>query len=192
MKHIPAAIAAETARRRVERSFAFRLDALASAVWPSFRRPLSPSRPLPFLELVWMPQYLMTFGMHGVRGPETACVTVDAYSGQFALFFAQAQVRDGDPDGERPTPELAQERAESIARANAHKWLLRYHRARKLTIGAVEAIDVLRYPFWVYYYQRRRGLLDVKIVDAVTGELPGSKTKYGIVRAFERLAQRPA
>ncbi|NUM54960.1 MAG: hypothetical protein HUU46_15035 [Candidatus Hydrogenedentes bacterium] len=188
MKHLPATISAETARAKIESSIAFRIDILVGALLPSFRKPLAPARALPYLELVWMPQYLMTFAMHGIRGPETACVTVDAYSSQFALFFAENQVRSGVPDGELPEPDLSPARAEATARANAHKWLLRYHRVRRLTIGALVSIEVLRYPFWVYYYQRRRGLLDVRIADAVTGELPGSKTKYAIVRAFQRAA----
>lgn len=189
MKYLPATVSAQTAREKIERAIAFRIDSFIGNVLPSFREPLSPARPLPLIEIVWMPQYLLRFAMQGIRGPETALVTVDAYSSQFALFFAERQVLDGTLDGEQPGPELTQQRAESIARANAQKWLLRYHRVRKLTVGALESVEVLRYPFWVYYYQRRRGLLDIRIVDAVTGELPGSKIKYGIVRAFERAAQ---
>lgn len=189
MRHLPAAIAVEVARSRIERGIAFRLDSILGALLPSFRRPLAPARDLPHLELVWMPQNLMTFAMHGPRGGETVQVTIDAYSTQFALFFAEKQIQNDDVIGERPEAELAPERAESLARAGLHKWLLRHHRRRKLTIGEMITAEVLRYPFWVYYYQRRRGLLDIRIVDAVTGELPGSKIKYGIVRAFERAAQ---
>lgn len=135
-----------------------------------------------------MPHYLMTFTMHGRRGVETADVTVDGLTGQFALFFAKHQISEGVLEGDIPVPAIGPERAEALARRGAHSWLLRYHRVRKLNIGALETIEVLRYPFWVYYYQRRRGLLDLRIVDAVTGELPGSKLKYGIVRAFQRTA----
>jgi hypothetical protein len=190
LKHLPATLSAEAARARVEKSKSFRIDRLIAAVVPSFLPPLQTARPLPYLELVWMPQYLMTFAMHGRRGAETASVTVDGLTSQFALFFADHQLREGAPEGELPEPEIGPDRAEAIARRAAQSWLLRYHRVRKLNIGAMQSIEVLRYPFWVYYYQRRPGLLDLRVVDAVTSELPGSKLKYGVVRAFQKTADK--
>ncbi len=190
MKHLPATIGANAARAKIEKSKSFRIDRLVAAFVPSFLPPIQTSRTLPFLELVWMPQYLMTFAMHGRRGAETAGVTVDGMTGQFTLFFAEHQVCEGAPEGESPEPAIGPDRAEAIARRAAQSWLLRYHRVRRLNIGALESIAVLRYPFWVYYYQRRRGLLDLRVMDAVTGELPGSKLKYGIVRAFQQTAAK--
>ena len=190
MKHLPVTISADAARARVEKSKSFRIDRLIAALVPSLLPPIQSARQLPYLELVWMPQYLMTFAMHGRRGAETARVTVDGLTSQFTLFFADHQLREGAPEGEIPDPEIGPDRAETIARRAAQSWLLRYHRVRKLNIGAMQSIELLRYPFWVYYYQRRRGLLDLRIVDAVTGELPGSKLKYGIVRAFQQTATK--
>ena len=190
MKHLPASISADAARAKIERGIAFRVDRSLGRIIPTFRSPIETGRPLPFLELAWMPQYLLTFALHGPRAPESVSATVDGYSSQFALFLAEKQVLDDPIDADLPEPELAPERAEYIAREGLLKWVMRHHRTGHVKVGALLSTEVLRYPFWVYYYQRRRGLLDVRVADAVTGELPGSKTKYAIVRAFERVAAR--
>ena len=191
MKHLPASISAENARAKIERGIYFRIDRLVGRAIPSFRAPLALARPLPFLEIAWMPQYMMTFALQGPRAPESVCATVDGYSAQFALFLAGNQVIDESLEGDLPEPEVTLDRAKYVAGEGLLKWVMRHHRTGKVKVGASLAVDILRYPFWVYYYQRRRGLLDVRILDAVTGDSPGSKTKYAIVRAFERTAADP-
>ncbi len=51
-------------------------------------------------------------------------------------------------------------------------------------LGDVLESDVVGYPFWVYYFERRRGRLDIKLLDAVTGRSPGPKTKATLLQAF--------
>jgi hypothetical protein len=41
----------------------------------------------------------------------------------------------------------------------------------------------------VYYYRRRGNRIDIRLVDAATGERPGSKTKAGVLTAFVRASR---
>lgn len=104
--------------------------------------------------------------------------------------MAEHQVRDGDRlEGVLPPPDPVHDRAEALAREGLLKWILRHHRSRKMSVSALLRVELLRYPFWVYYYQRRRGLLDIRIVDGATGEQPGPKMKYAVVRALQRASE---
>ena len=52
-------------------------------------------------------------------------------------------------------------------------------------MGDLVSSDLLLYPFWVYYYERKPGALDILIEDAVTGAKGGAKTKAAILNAFK-------
>lgn len=41
-----------------------------------------------------------------------------------------------------------------------------------------------QYPYWAYYYERRKGMLDVLLLDAVTGKPVGNRTKAAFLTAI--------
>lgn len=191
MKHLPARVSEDRARRIVEHGFWWNVFRFARYL-PTFRPRLNLSRPLPYLELVWLPRFLIDVELEGPSGADAIMVSVDGIAGHFAIFMAQADVRDAPVDGPAFAPELNVDRVLAHARAGVLNWLLMYQRKRRMTPTGMRVSGLLHCPFWVYYYQRRRGLLDVQIVDAISGERPGSKLKYAIVRAFQRAASGSA
>ena len=189
MKHLPARVPEDRARKIAAQGLWWNLFRLAESFIPSFKPALSVAKPLPHIELVWMPYYVIDVGLEGPHGADSIRISVDGYEGQFSVYPFESDARDGDVEGAAFVPALTPEEALRFATAGALNWLLLNQRKRRMTPGAMRVIELLRYPFWVYYYQRRRGLLDLRIVDAVTGERTGSKTKTAIVRAFQHFAE---
>ena len=50
--------------------------------------------------------------------------------------------------------------------------------------------SLLRCPFRVYYYERRRGVIDIKTLNAATGEKGGVRTKRAVLDALLEQARR--
>lgn len=146
-------------------------------------RTLSPR--LPYAELVWMPHYLITFRVVSPKGPGESDVSVDAYLGAFAIFQMHDQLREGEMEEDAFPPEMPAAQAVADARKRLLQSIMyrRGHRNKPYPEEAL-ALQTFYYPFYVYYYERRRGKLDIKVFDPVRGENPGSKTKNAILRAM--------
>jgi hypothetical protein len=143
------------------------------------------SNRLPYAELVWMPFYLITYRVTSRRGTGTTDVSVDAYLGAFGVFQMHANLLDEPVEGEIFPPHMAEDEAITFGRKRLLETIMfrRGHRNKPVP-GEAENITVFYYPFYVYYYERRRGKLDIRVFDAVRGENPGSKTKGSILRAM--------
>jgi len=143
------------------------------------------ARPLPYLETVWLPHYHVRIETV-LKG---ACSDVDTLVGGHEGGFAVMDLADVpdlvDVDELAFRPAIDEAKAIEIARTGLMTALMRSPgwRARP-TVGPVRHIELLQYPFWVYYYQRRRSRLDIKVLDAVTGQMPGPKLKCAILTAF--------
>jgi len=137
-----------------------------------------------------MPYYVIKIELDGPRGSDSLQTTVDAFEGAFAIYMPRDEPVDAPLEGAVFEPEMPEEDAIDISRKGVLNWLLLYQRKRRMTTRDARIVDLLRYPFWVYYYQRRRGLIDLRIIDAVSGDQPGAKTKHAIVRAFQRDAEQ--
>lgn len=141
-------------------------------------------------ELVWMPTYLVTIRMTSPQGEGDTICSVDACSGAFALFQMADEIDDADPPGETFPPSLDEREAEALARESLVKTILRRRgHAGKPTPRETVSVELLSYPYWVVYYQRRRGLLDIKVLDAATGQPVGNKIRIAILESF-RVADR--
>ena len=119
------------------------------------------------------------------RRVRDVAATVEAYSGSFALFDDRTASRE--PEADRPCfpPQIEPEDAAEIARNGLQVALLRGRRGqRNAVVGQVRRVDILQYPFWVYYYERRKNRLDIKILDAVTGGPPGPKVRTSLLAAI--------
>lgn len=142
-------------------------------------------------ELVWAPVYLVTIALeHRGQSSRTTC-TVDGLSGAFAIFDAHAAIQPGEPDGETFAPVWSVEDAERTAR----EWLMltilrRRGRAGKPVPRETESVELLRWPYWVFYHRRRGGVIDIRVLDGVTGARAGHKIKLGLIEAFRAAARR--
>lgn len=151
------------------------------------RSPAKPRKPV--TELVWVPFYIIPIHVESSQGPGVITVSVEAYSGAFAIFQMQPDIEDAALAEQSFAPRLSAEEAIAIGRKELLHTILRQRSTGpKPEIVSTDESYVLHYPFWLYYYERRRGLLDVKLLDAATGAKGGGKTKRGILDALADVA----
>jgi hypothetical protein len=140
---------------------------------------------LPFLELAWLPYFMVPIRVVSKGGPGEITVSVEAYSGAFAVFEMHDNLVEGRFDGDVFPPKLEESEAVQLARTGLLKAIMRRRGQRhKPVIDEVLDVRVFYYPYWVYYFERRRNRIDFKIMDALTGEKGGARTKTGLLGAF--------
>ncbi len=162
---------------------------------------VSPDKPggrvFPYVERIWFPYYLYTIGVNSRKGPGTIVVTVEAWSGAFAIFQLDEFLTTGaPPSGEEFSPKLTIDACEVTARENLLHTIMR-QRSRsggKPIPDQIVAREAILYPLWIYYYRRKKGVIDIKIVDGVSGQLVGHRTRSGVLEAFvaKQEAKSPA
>jgi hypothetical protein len=158
-------------RFRILRRFLFRRSAA----------PVMASR----VHLVWMPHYLIDLQIKSSKGTAIQQVTLDTYGGVFALWNIDAPPSTGLPEGEIFPPRMDVQAGvgKAIVALTNTTLHMRGQKSKPHVIGH-STIQLLYYPFWVYYFERRQGLLDMKIVDGAMGERPGNQVKRAILEAF--------
>ena len=132
-----------------------------------------------------MPHYLIEFAVTSRRGPGTITVSVEAHSGAFAVIESARGVVERPDEKNTFPPKLGQEEAVVMGRKDLLQSIMRRRgqRHRPLIEKAV-GVDLFHYPYWVYYYERRRGRLDVKVLDALTREPGRPRTRAGVLSAL--------
>ncbi len=148
-------------------------------------------RRMPYAERVWLPYYVIDYDVKTKKLDSVISVSIEAYSGAFAIFQMQTQLIDGEPpEGEFFPPEMPEDEAVSTGRDHLHTAIVR-EKGRRLDPEVREAvnIEIVHYPFWVYYFERRRGLIDIKVLDAARGEKPGNKTRISLLNAFAKASE---
>ena len=158
----------------------------AGNLWHILHRdPIVKRGRLPYAELVWIPHYLIALGVNSSRGPGEIVVSVEAHSGAFTIVEGQAGLVEGTPEGEAFPPRLAEDEAIKIGRKELLKSIMRRRGQRhKPVIQDTRAVSLFHYPYWVYYFERRRGLLDIAVADAVTCDKGRARTKVGVLSAL--------
>ena len=139
------------------------------------------------VELIYIPHYAITIPVFQGKSKSTACAAIEACSGAFSLRRYKEELISDQPQdaGQLFTPQITEAEALDIAQDGILKNALRERGGRRTFKWAEpESVHLLQHPFWVYYYARRRGLIDIRLLDAVTGDRPGSKTKGGVLDAF--------
>ncbi len=137
------------------------------------------------MEVVWLPCYWMKIEATRKGTSRPVDVLVGGCDGQFTLADLSGVTYESHPDVQPFVPVIDDAEADRIARSGLVSAVLRSPGWRaKPTIGQTLQAELLQYPFWVYTFERRRGRLDIKVLDALTGALPGPKTKASILRAF--------
>lgn len=152
------------------------------------RRALGLVTPPPIrMELVYIPHFVITIPVYQGESKSTVTAAVEALSGAFSLRRYKDEILESEnaAQGDVFPPQLDEDEALAIARDGVLKNALRERGGRRSFRWAEpESVELLQHPFWVYYHQRRRGFLDIRLLDAVTGDRPGSKTKGGVLEAF--------
>lgn len=178
MRHVRPAIDAAHTMREFQRGWRARISGALASRDPD----------LPRAELVWLPTYLITIQTQLAGNLNDVACSIDARSGAFALFQLHDQIADDDFDAEHFDPVLDEPEAERLARQGLlHAIMRRRGRAGKPLPQETRSIELLRYPYWVYYHRRRR-IIDIKVLDAATGARVGNKIKLGILDAFKASA----
>ena len=159
--------------------------------WFSFRSAkVELSAALPRIELVWMPYYRVPVRYTSKHGPGTVEIAVEAHGGE-ARLIADAQLLPDPPaEGAVFPPRLSGDEATVIARREAIRIVMIQRGRSKPVIEGADAPTLLRCPFWVYYYERRRGMIDIKTLNAATGEKGGVRTKRAVLDALLEQARR--
>lgn len=95
-------------------------------------------------------------------------------------------------DHEHFAPEVGVDEAIAIAREQLTLARVREPgwNNQNLDVGHPE-VAPWQYPYWAYYYERRKGMLDVLLLDAVTGKPVGSRTKAAFLAAITAEPKEP-
>lgn len=140
---------------------------------------------LPRLELVWLGHYIVPVKVTSRRGPGQIDVAVEGHSGAFSVFERHRNLVERDIEEEAFPPRLTEAEAAAIGRKELLKTIMRRRgQLGKPTITDTLPPSVFYYPFWVYYYERRKGLLDIRVLDALVHKKAGPKNRSGILSAF--------
>ena len=182
MQVIEPRVTEKEARRYFERRRAGNLWGLLN-LHKSAKGPPGSTKPeKPRVDLVWLPHYYIRFRVVSRLGPGEIAVSVEAHSGSFAIFQMEENLVDREIEGEVFEPRLSIDRATEIGRRDLVKSILRQRgQWNKPEVQEALEPDLFYYPFWVYYYERRRGLFDIQVYDAARGVKGGPRTKVGIL-----------
>ena len=155
------------------------LDRLRSK--PAAVEPVSPAAKLPLLETVCLPTYRVSFTAEHAGRTLHFDALVNAHSGHVVLGdLSRAEWSEIDDfPGEL---EVSSEQASELARAAVVKNLLtRRGWGRHPQIVAAEPPEVIGYPAWAYYFATRTGMLDAKLLDAMSGATGGPQLKTSLL-----------
>ncbi|HRK35254.1 MAG TPA: hypothetical protein PLJ47_11725 [Candidatus Hydrogenedentes bacterium] len=147
-------------------------------------RRVSPAAKLPKLERVWLSRHLYDIRCVLGKDEHTITASVDSQSGMFTIFEMDPWIVDGTPPGPHFPAVMKPDIAEAQARAGLLSFILR----QRGTLAKPEPRDttrvrLLHYPYWVYYFDAG-GHIDIRALDAVTGEKGGGKVRRALLNAF--------
>ena len=144
-------------------------------------------RKLPYTQKIWFPYHIYTFEMTSRKDPGIMQVSVEAWSGAFAIFQLEEHLSESAlTDGEIFSPKLSIDICEPLARDNLIHTIMR-QRSRfggKPVPGDIIERETILYPLWVFYYARQKDLIDIKLVDGMSGRQSGHRTRSGVLEAF--------
>lgn len=151
-----------------------------------------PQANLPRIERIWFPYYLIDFQVTSSKGPGTMLCSVEAWSGSFAIFQLEDFLLDGIPNDDAPRfePRITEEAAQESARKDLLHTIMRQRsRGAKPIPEAILSTGLIYYPLYIFYFQRKKNFIDIKLRDGVNGQGIGQRTKGGVLQAFLEQAQ---
>lgn len=142
------------------------------------------TRKPPFLEVIWMPWYVVSIQVESPRGPGERITSFDGWAGLFALFDRMDNIVEGEPPGEVFPPKIKAADAAERARKECLKFIMRQRGQRKPVITGHGDPFLVYFPYWVYYCRPRRGRFAIRLVDGTIGEIPGARMRLAVLEAF--------
>jgi len=145
------------------------------------------------LRLVYLPHHLVSFARPD-SAPVDVQALVDALEGNVSLGqFGEREIHVS------PTTRLHAAKLDiEDARRLAEEAMIpaQTSAAQKSGRGVVDVevadVRLVHYPFWVYYFARGRGKLDVRLLDAISGKPVGPRVKSAFLAAItERQGDTP-
>jgi hypothetical protein len=137
------------------------------------------------MEAVWLPYFRVTVETHRKGKTETVDALIGGHDSSFTIFDWSTTQPDPSNDRQPFDAAIDEAQAEHIARQGLVRFVMRSPGwGAKPTIGRTTSVTQIHYPFWVYYFERRRGTIDVKLLDALTGQHTGTKAKVAFLAAI--------
>lgn len=140
---------------------------------------------LPYLEILRMPCYLVSVELH-YGGERAECVfLVDANSGTVnQIDNGSCDFEDREVDGILSSALSESDAEEEVRKCLGKRALVGRASNGALRVGDTLRIEKIQYPYWVYYYERRAGKIDIRVLDATTGALTAHAIKSSILTVF--------
>ena len=158
-------------------------------IFLSFRSVGSSAR-LPKLEIVWLPRHLFDIRCVLPKDERVITACVDSHSGGFTVFEMDNWLVDSEAPGPAFAPAMSLDEAELIARRELLSFILRQRGIlAKPEPRETVRVRLIHHPYWVYYFDGG-GYVDIRVLDAVTGERGGGKAKRAVLNAFAHGAAR--
>lgn len=141
---------------------------------------------LPAVEVVAMPHYLFEWSVRRGERSSAVWIAVGGLDETIRLLQPDALSFDAEEDETPFEAEIGVEEAQGLARA----WLRAAVRPAPEVPQSPRSVEVVGYPFWIYYFLRFGRRIDLRMLDALTGRPVGSKVVAGFLRGLERSPPR--
>lgn len=155
-------------------------ELLARGAWK-----FSASKPILRVQLFYLPSYLIKLQVSANDEEKQQHVCVDALDG--VLAFIDPQHLSFSQTGTIKTCPyvLPQDKAEALAVEQYRRHLLRssLHTRVRMEVKGVLSVSSLYYPFWIGFF-KRKGKLDFRVIDAVSGHMQGAAVKPVFIKAL--------
>jgi hypothetical protein len=139
-------------------------------------------RSLPLLETVWLPTFRATMTAQTTARTATFDALVDAHSGQVVMAdFVGAEWVE-QPNEPCQLLAISAARALELARSAVTRAVIsRPGWGRRFDVEYAGECELIGYPVWAYYFVSYRGMLDAKLLDAMTGAVGGARLKQALL-----------
>lgn len=138
-----------------------------------------------------MPHYVCCADLAG-EGAPSETYTIDAIHGHFAYLKALPAV--GAAREEAVILPVLLPEAAALERAKTAYARVAYQANLKnggrLRVEKIQIIEILHYPYWVGYFQRRQGL-SIRGIDAVNGDRTGPSFVKQVIDGLRRISDAP-
>lgn len=155
---------------------------MAGLARPAVRARSVADSKLPLLELTWLPNYRATISARSAARTATFDVLVDAHSG-FVVMTDLADSEWTELAADSPTElAISAAGATQLARSAVNRAVIsRPGWGRRFEIEQTRECELIGYPVWAYYFATYRGMLDAKLLDALTGAPGGARLKRSLL-----------
>jgi hypothetical protein len=139
---------------------------------------------------VYVPHYLFTFHQSTRSGVEVHYVLIDAVCGFGAFTNTEPELLGEQAQESVFASVVPQPKAQEKAKDWLTRWNLRRHAFHLQPPELLSCRSMsFHFPFWVAYYQRPSGRVDMEVVDGVRGFLEGGRTKHLIEQGLSAMGR---